>query len=563
MLYNIKGMKYVIIGAVAGGATAATRLRRLDEKAEIIMFEKGEYISYANCGMPYYIGNIIKERDQLFVQKADTFSQRFNIQVRINTRITAINSRNKTVTAIDLSTGRSYDESYDKLVLSPGAESLKLRSAGSGLKGIFNLRNVYDTDAIKTYAEQYPSGKAVVIGAGFVGLEIAENLHASGFSVTIIEKGNQVLPPADFPMAAILQEHIRSKGIDLRLDTEVIAFVKGEEGIHVILRSSESIETHMIILALGVTPDVKLASSAGLKLGKGGKGIEVNRYLQTSDPDIYAVGDAILFKNPISGKSVSTYLAGPANKQGRICANNIVFGNSQEYCGAIQTAILKLFDLNAAVTGLSSRQLRAAGIAHIVSTTHSSSHAGYYPGAMEMTVQLAFSPADGRLLGAQVVGGQGVDKRIDILSLVIKNQGTIDDLVEFEQAYAPPFSSAKDPVNIAGFVAENILLKRSEIFQCTDVKYLSPGSVLIDVRTPDEFMGGSIPKAMNIPLDEIRGKIKKIPRDAPLYIFCQKGQRGYLAQQILLQNGYRTVFNLSGGYLLWKSYAAETKLGGS
>lgn len=563
MLYNIKGMKYVIIGAVAGGATAATRLRRLDEKAEIIMFEKGEYISYANCGMPYYIGNIIKERDQLFVQKADTFSQRFNIQVRINTRITAINSRNKTVTAIDLSTGRSYDESYDKLVLSPGAESLKLRSAGSGLKGIFNLRNVYDTDAIKTYAEQYPSGKAVVIGAGFVGLEIAENLHASGFSVTIIEKGNQVLPPADFPMAAILQEHIRSKGIDLRLDTEVIAFVKGEEGIHVILRSSESIETHIVILALGVTPDVKLASSAGLKLGKGGKGIEVNRYLQTSDPDIYAVGDAILFKNPISGKSVSTYLAGPANKQGRICANNIVFGNSQEYCGAIQTAILKLFDLNAAVTGLSSRQLRAAGIAHIVSTTHSSSHAGYYPGAMEMTVQLAFSPADGRLLGAQVVGGQGVDKRIDILSLVIKNQGTIDDLVEFEQAYAPPFSSAKDPVNIAGFVAENILLKRSEIFQCTDVKYISPGSVLIDVRTPDEFMGGSIPKAMNIPLDEIRGKIKKIPRDAPLYIFCQKGQRGYLAQQILLQNGYRTVFNLSGGYLLWKSYAAETKLGGS
>ncbi|WP_442590500.1 FAD-dependent oxidoreductase [Pedobacter sp. AW31-3R] len=556
-------MKYVIIGAVAGGATAATRLRRLDEKAEIIMFEKGEYISYANCGMPYYIGNIIKERDQLFVQKADTFSQRFNIQVRINTRITAINSRNKTVTAIDLSTGRSYDESYDKLVLSPGAESLKLRSAGSGLKGIFNLRNVYDTDAIKTYAEQYPSGKAVVIGAGFVGLEIAENLHASGFSVTIIEKGNQVLPPADFPMAAILQEHIRSKGIDLRLDTEVIAFVKGEEGIHVILRSSESIETHIVILALGVTPDVKLASSAGLKLGKGGKGIEVNRYLQTSDPDIYAVGDAILFKNPISGKSVSTYLAGPANKQGRICANNIVFGNSQEYCGAIQTAILKLFDLNAAVTGLSSRQLRAAGIAHIVSTTHSSSHAGYYPGAMEMTVQLAFSPADGRLLGAQVVGGQGVDKRIDILSLVIKNQGTIDDLVEFEQAYAPPFSSAKDPVNIAGFVAENILLKRSEIFQCTDVKYISPGSVLIDVRTPDEFMGGSIPKAMNIPLDEIRGKIKKIPRDAPLYIFCQKGQRGYLAQQILLQNGYRTVFNLSGGYLLWKSYAAETKLGGS
>lgn len=549
-------MRYLIIGAVAGGATAAARLRRLDENAEIILFEKGEFISYANCGLPYYIGEVIKDRNKLFVQTATAFNRRFNIDVRINTQVISIDRNKKTVTAVNVNTGKQYVENYDKLVLSPGAEPVKPPIPGVDLEGIFTLRNVNDTDAIKAYVTPLKTGRAVVIGAGFVGLEMAENLHGLGLKVTIIERGTQVLAPLDFPVAAIVQQHIRSRGIDLHLNSTVKCFVKDKNKLRVLFNDTEEVAADVIILSVGVKPDNWLALNGGLELGPSG-GIRVNKFLQTSDSHIYAVGDAIEFLNPISGNSVSTFLAGPANKQGRICANNIVFGNKQEYKGSIQTAILKIFDLNAGATGLSSRQLRRVGVRHIISTIHSNSHAGYYPGAMQMTIQIAFSPDNGRLLGAQVVGGEGADKRLDVLAMVIKSGGTIEDLMEFEHAYAPPFSSAKDPVNIAGFVAENILLNRSEIFYCSDIADLAADIVLIDVRTPLEYSRGSIANAINIPLDDIRERIGEFPTDKPVYLFCQQGLRGYLAQQILIPNHCSRVLNLSGGYLLWQSYSAE------
>ena len=448
-------MKYIVIGAVAGGASAAARLRRLNEKAEIVIFEKGEYISYANCGLPYYIGDVISDRNKLFVQTATSFRNRFNIDVRISTEVTGIDAMNKTVSARNLLTGEEYTESFDKLVLSPGAEPIRPPLPGIGLPGIFTLRNVTDTDYIKQYVDQRKSGRAVVIGAGFIGLEMAENLHDLGMSVTVVEMGNQILAPVDFPVAAMAQQHIRSKGVDLRLSSAVTGFEKENDTLKVLLKDGNVLEADVVILSIGVRPDTRLAVAAGLELGAA-KGIWVNEYLQTSHPDIYAVGDAIEFANPVTGQSMNTYLAGPANKQGRIAANNIVLGNKHLYNGSINTAIVKVFDMTVATAGTASKHLKLAGINHIVSTNHSGSHAGYYPGAKQMTIQIAFSPENGRLYSAQIAGYDGVDKRIDILASVIKNKGTIYDLTEFEHAYAPPYSSAKDPVNMAGFIAENI-----------------------------------------------------------------------------------------------------------
>ena len=455
-------MKYVIIGAVAGGASTAARLRRLDEKAEIVIFEKGAYISYANCGLPYYIGDVIKDRNALFVQTAVAFNQRFNIDVRIRTEVTAINPGSKTVTALDQATGRTYEEHYDKLVLSPGAEPIRPPLPGISSEGIFTLRNVTDTDYIKAYLQQKSVKKAVVIGAGFIGLEMAENIHELGLEVTVIEMGNQVMAPVDYPIAAMIQHHIREKGVRLMLNPPVSGFEQPPTGLQVTLKNEERLDADVVILSIGVRPDTRLAVQAGLKLGDA-KGIWVNEYLQTSDPDIYAVGDAIEFANPITQQSMNTYLAGPANKQGRICANNIVLGNKHSYRGAINTAIVKVFDMTVATAGTASKNLTKAAIPHIVSTTHGGSHAGYFPGSTQMSIQIAFAPEDGRLLSAQIAGFDGVDKRIDILSAVIQRKGSIYDLTEFEQAYAPPYSSAKDPVNMAGFVAENILLKKLHI----------------------------------------------------------------------------------------------------
>ncbi|HUH33444.1 MAG TPA: FAD-dependent oxidoreductase, partial [Daejeonella sp.] len=391
-------MKYIIIGAVAGGASTAARLRRLDEHAEIVIFERGQYISYANCGLPYYIGDVIKDRNKLFVQTASAFATRFQIDVRVRTEVTAIDATAKTITVVNLRTGDEYYETYDKLVLSPGANPIVPPFPGIDLDGIFTIRNVSDTDYIKAYVNKLSVRKAVVIGAGFIGLEMAENLHNLGLEVKVVELGNQILAPVDYPIAAMAQQHLREKGIDLYLNTKVEGFVKDGEQLSIRIEDGESLQADIVILSIGVKPDTYLAETAGLKLGTA-KGIWVNEYLQTSDPDIYAVGDAIEFKNPISGISMPTYLAGPANKQGRICATNLVFGNKQSYQGSINTAILKLFDLNVGVTGMAVKHLQKSGIDHIVSTIHGNSHAAYYPGAQLMTIQIAFTPNTGRLLG--------------------------------------------------------------------------------------------------------------------------------------------------------------------
>lgn len=552
-------MKYVVIGAVAGGASAAARLRRLDEQAEIVMFEKGEYVSYANCGLPYYIGEVIKERNKLFVQTAASFKSRFNIDVRISTEVIAIDPFQKLVSAKNLLTGEEYQESYDKLVLSPGAEPIRPPLNGINLPGIYTLRNVADTDYIKSFVQTHKKSKAVVIGAGFIGLEMAENLHDLGMQVSIIEMGNQILAPVDYPIAALVQQHIRSKGVDLRLSTAVTGFEAIENGVKVLFKDGTFIDAEMVLLSIGVRPDTKLASMAGLTLGVA-KGIWVNEFLQSSDPNIYAVGDAIEFANPITGQSMNTYLAGPANKQGRIAANNIVLGNTSQYHGAINTAIVKVFDMTVATAGTASKHLKNAGIKHIVSTNHSGSHAGYYPGAKQMAIQIAFSPEDGKIYSAQIAGQEGVDKRIDILSSIIKRGSNIAELVEFEHAYAPPYSSAKDPVNMAGFVAENILLDRLRIFYWDDIKKLPENAFLLDVRTSSEFEAGHIPSAINIPVDNIRDRMQELPLDRPIYIYCEAGLRGYLAQRILRQTGYEQVANLSGGYLSWKAAHQEMEL---
>lgn len=552
-------MKYIIIGGVAGGASTAARLRRMDEKASIVLFEKGSYISYANCGLPYYIGDVITERNKLFVQTAASFKQRFNIDARVESEVLKIDPVAKNVTVKNLRTGETYTELYDKLVLSPGAEPVRPPLEGINSEGIFTLRNVTDTDKIKAFVSRFPKGKAVVIGAGFIGLEMAENLHHLGMQVTIIEMGNQVLAPVDFSIAALAQQHIRSKGVNLMLNTAVTGFSSSEKGLEVQVKNQAALEADVVILSIGVKPDTRLAADAGITIGKG-RGILVNEYLQTSDPDIYAVGDAIEFINPITGNSMPTYLAGPANKQGRICANNMVLGNQQQYHGSINTAIVKIFDLTVAVAGVASKHLQAANIEHLVSITHSGSHAGYYPGSEQMTIQIQFSPTDGRLLGAQIIGTDGVDKRIDTLSSVIQRRSTIDELTEFEHAYAPPYSSAKDPVNMAGFVAENILQKRIQVVPWTKVAEIGENDLLVDVRMPDEFKAGSIPGAINIPVDDLRGTLNELPKDRDIYIYCQIGLRGYLAQRILLQNEFTRVYNISGGYKLWEPCSREAAL---
>lgn len=549
-------VKYIIIGAVAGGASTAARLRRLDEHAEIVIFEKGQYISYANCGLPYYIGNVIKDRNKLFVQTATSFARRFNVDVRISTEVMAINRSEKTVRAVDLQSGEEYNESYDKLVLSPGAYPIRPSLPGINEAGIFTVRNVSDTDFIKEYIAENNLRKAVIIGAGFIGLEMAENLHELGLEVSVVEMSKQILAPVDLPIAAIAQKHLREKGIQLYLNNAVKGFDKQGEQLKVQLQGDVFLDADVVILSIGVKPDIRLAEDAGLKIGQA-NGIWVNEYLQSSDPDIYAVGDAIEYPSPISGLPALTFLAGPANKQGRICANNLVLGNRQQYTGSVNTAIVKLFDLSIGAAGMAVKQLERNGISYLTATIHGNSHAGYYPGAQLMTIQVAFSPEGGELLGAQVIGGEGVDKRLDLLSSVIKNRGTVHDLTELEHAYAPPFSSAKDPVNMAGFVAENILFDRLKVIDCSKLAEVGHEAILVDVRTSAEFESGTIEGAVNIPLDEIRERLSEIPSDKAIYIFCQQGMRGYLAQRILVQRGFNDVTNLSGGYLLWKAYTDE------
>ncbi len=549
-------MKVFIVGGVAGGATTAARLRRNDEHADIVMFERGEHISYANCGLPYYIGGTIAERENLFVQTPESFSKRFNVDVRTRQEVVSVDPKNKTVTVKDLTKETEYEEAYDKLVMSPGAEPLKPNLPGIDSRGIFTLRNVTDTDRIKSFIEDNKIKRAVVVGAGFIGLEMAENLHQLGIFVSIVEMAEQVMTPLDYSMAALVHQHLKIKNVEFFLKDGVSSFSEDENGIRVRLQSGRELESDMVILSIGVRPDSHLARDAGLKLGKTG-GIQVNEYMQTSSPDVYAVGDAIEFPNPLTGNAQITYLAGPANKQGRICADNIVFDNKREYGGAINTAIAKVFDLTVASTGVSGRTLRDANIPYCSSVTHSGSHAGYYPGAIPMSIKIVFHPENGKLYGAQIVGYEGVDKRIDLLASVIKKGGNIYDLTEIEHAYAPPYSSAKDPVNIAGFAAENIVAKKVKACSWRDLVEVDDGhTFLLDVRTPDEFALGTIRNAVNIPVDDIRDRLEEIPKDKRIVVFCGVGLRGYVASRILMQNGFSRVENLNGGI---KTYELATQ----
>lgn len=540
-------MKHIIIGGVAGGATAAARIRRADEGAEIVMLERGKYISYANCGLPYYIGGVISDRERLFVQTPESFGKRFNIDVRVENEVVEIQPKEHTVT-IRRKDGSQYKETYDKLLLSPGASPVRPPLPGIDSEGIFTLRNVNDTDRIKTYLTAKNVKRAVVVGAGFIGLEMAENLHHAGVNVSVVEMGNQVMAPVDFSIAAHLHQHLTQKGVSLYLEQAVAAFERKGNEIRVILKSGETIVADMVILSIGVRPETTLAKAAGLRIGETG-GIWVDEYLQTSEADIYAVGDAIEFPHPITGKPWLNYLANPANRQGRIVADNMVEGNKYAYEGAIGTAIAKVFDMTVASTGLAAKRLKQLGMEYAVSVTHSGSHAGYYPDALPLTVKLVFHPKTGKLYGAQSVGYDGVDKRIDQIALLIKQGGTVYDLIRLEHAYAPPFSSAKDPIAIAGYVASNIISGAMPAITWRDLLATDRSSVmLLDVRTAEEFSFGSLPGAVNIPLDDLRERMQELPKDKEIIVFCAVGLRGYLAQRILRGHGYTAVRNLIGGY---------------
>lgn len=551
-------MNYLIIGGVAGGATVAARLRRMDEKANIILFERGKYVSYANCGLPYYIGDTINNREKLFVQTAKGFTDRFRIDIRTEQEVTAIRPDKKEVEIKNLSTGETYTETYDKLVLSPGAEPLRPGIEGIGSKKIFTLRNVPDTDTIKNYVNTENPKRAIVVGGGFIGLEMAENLHDLGIQVDVVEMANQVMAPLDFSMAAIVHRQLTDKGVGLHLEDGVSRFEEKDGGVTVHLRSGKQIATDMVLLSIGVRPETKLAKDAGLAIGERG-GITVNDYMQTSDADIYALGDAVEVRHLVTGQPALIPLAGPANKQGRIVADNIVFGNKEKYPGSIGTSIAKVFDLTVAAAGANAKLLQRNNIPYISSYTHGASHAGYYPGAVPLSIKILFAPENGKLLGAQIVGFNGVDKRIEMLAQVIQRGGTVHDLAELEHAYAPPYSSAKDPVNMAGFVAENILNKKSRIIQWRELAELPADTIRIDVRTHDEYKLGTIPGFINIPVDELREHLDELPKEKPIVVTCAVGLRGYLAYRILVQNGFKHVRNLSGGYKTWSVATAPIK----
>ena len=546
-------MKIIIIGGVAGGATTAARIRRVDETAEIILLEKGKHISYANCGLPYYIGGVIEEREKLFVQTPEAFSTRFRVDVRTENEVIFIDRKKKTVT-VRQSSEDTYEESYDKLLISTGASPVRPPLPGIDLPGIFTLRNVTDTDRIKEYINSHSPRKAVVVGAGFIGLEMAENLHAQGAKVSIVEMGNQVMAPIDFSMASLVHQHLMDKGVNLYLEQAVASFEREGKGLKVTFKNGQSISADIVILSIGVRPETSLARAAELTIGPAG-GIAVNDYLQTSDEAIYAIGDAIEYRHPITGKPWLNYLAGPANRQGRIVADNIL-GAKIPYEGSIGTSIAKVFDMTVASTGLPGKRLRLEGIDYMSSTIHPASHAGYYPDAMPMSIKITFDKQTGRLYGGQIVGYDGVDKRIDELALVIKHQGTVYDLMKVEQAYAPPFSSAKDPVAIAGYVAEDMITGKTNPVYWRELRDIEmENKFLLDVRTQDEFALGSLPGAVNIPLDELRDRMSELPKDRMIYTFCAVGLRGYLAYRILTQHGFDKVRNLSGGL---KTYRAAT-----
>ena len=550
--------KYLIVGGVAGGATAAARIRRLTEDAEIILFEKGAYISYANCGLPYYIGGVIEERDRLFVQTPEAFGKRFNIDVRTRSEVIAIHPEKKQVT-VRSAEGNEYTENYDKLLLSPGASPVVPPLPGIQSEGIFTLRNVDDTDRIKAYMTAHQVRRTVIVGGGFIGLEMAENLKHAGSQVAVVEMAPQVMGPIDYSMAALVHQHLQQQDVKLYLEQAVERFSREGDELTVYFKSGISLKADMVLLSIGVRAETRLAQEAGLKLGEM-RGIWVDAYLQTSDADIYAVGDAIEYPHPITGKPWLNFLAGPANRQARIVADNMVLGNRIHYEGAIGTSIAKVFDLTVASTGLPAKRLKQMGIPYLSATIHNGSHAGYYPGSLQMDIKITFSPTDGKLYGAQIVGYDGVDTRIDQYALAIKQGATVEQLTRLEHAYAPPFSSAKDPVAISGYVAGNILSGKMMPLYWREMQQADKSQVtLVDVRTPDEYALGTIPGAINIPLDNLRERLADIPENQPVYLFCGVGLRGYLASNILKSKGYPDVRNLIGGLTTYNAATATIK----
>ena len=549
-------MKVVIIGGVAGGATAAARIRRLDEQAEIVVLERSGFVSYANCGLPYYIGGVIQDREELTLQTPESFWDRFRIDVRVGHEVTAIDPAAKTVTGKNLATGETFAESYDKLLLSPGAKPLKPPLPGLDSPSLFTLRTVEDTLAIRAFVEEHKPRRAVMAGGGFISLEVAENLAELGVEVTVVQRLPHLMPPLDYDMASFLHNHMRAKGVRVLLDTAVSGFSQQGQTITTLVEGGDPIPADLAILAIGVAPESTLAKEAGLALGQRGS-IAVNDRMETSHPDIYAVGDAVEITHLVTGEKTRIALAGPANKQGRVAADNICGGDSR-YPGAQGSSVLKLFDLTAAATGLNEGTAQAAGLDYETVILSPLSHAGYYPGGTVMTMKVLYEKGSLRLLGAQIVGSDGVDKRLDVLATAMQAGLTVTALKDLDLAYAPPFSSAKDPVNMAGFMAENLEAGLVKQFTWQQVDSLPrDGSVnLVDVRTPEEYADGHAPGFVNIPVDQLRQRLGEIDPSKPVYLICQSALRSYLACRVLEQRGY-TASHLAGGYRLYGSVALD------
>lgn len=536
-------MKVVIVGGVAGGAGTAARLRRNDEQAEIIMLERGSYISYANCGLPYYIGGVITEKEALQLQTPESFGTRFHVDVRTMSEVAAVDTARKCV--VVKHGGETYEESYDKLVLSPGAGPVRPGIPGMEKNHVFTLRNIPDTYAIHDYVTEHNPMSCAVIGAGFIGLEMAENLAEQGLKVSVVEGASHVMPPIDMDMAHGVHNYIRSKGIDLYLGQTCTAM----DGSGVILENGAKVPADMVIMSIGVRPDTGFLKDSGIELGARGE-IIVNTYMETSAADVYALGDAVSVEHVVSGQKVLIPLASPANKQGRIVGDNLC-GKKTAYKGSQGTSVMKFFDMTVAVTGEKEESLKAQGRPYRKAITTSASQAGYYPGGDMMTIKTLFDPETAVILGAQIVGGKGVDKRIDDLANAVRFKLTGYDLQEMELAYAPPFSSAKDPVNMAGYVIGNIMDGLMRPFYLEDLDQIPEDAIRLDVRTEGEYAGGTIPGFINIPLDSLRDRMGELDLSKDIYITCQIGLRGYIAQRILDQAGART-WNMSGGYRFYE-----------
>lgn len=549
-------MKVVIVGGVAGGATAAARLRRLDETAEIVVFERSGFISYANCGLPYYIGGVIEDEAELTLQTPESFYERFRVQVKVRHEVTAIDRAAKTVTVHDLTTGRVFSEPYDKLLLAPGARPTQPALPGVGLDRLFTLRTVEDTLRIRRFVDEQHPQSVVLAGGGFIGLELAENLRERGLDVTIVQRPRQLMAPFDADMAALIHREVRAHGVHLALGHTVEGFAETNGGVEVLLKGEQPLRADMVVLAIGVTPDSHLAADAGLELGLKGS-ITVNDRMQTSDPDIYAVGDAVQVRHFVSGQPALIALAGPANKQGRIAADNIAGGDSH-FKGSQGSSVLKIFGLTAAATGLNEGAARRAGLDADAVVLSPMNHAGYYPGGQVMTMKVVFERRTGKILGAQIIGSDGVDKRIDVLATAIRAGMSAYDLTELDLAYAPPYSSAKDPVNMAGYMIENLLTGRVRQFRLDDLAALPrDGSVtLVDARTPGEYRRGHADGFINLPLDELREHLAELDPAKPVYVMCQSGLRSYLACRILAQYGF-TCYNFTGGYRFYEAVTTD------